>query len=128
MVPPPVELHFVMRRLAREIGASTMAVYTHFESMDGVRQAIRDAGCARLAQVWADVSRTRDPVADLTVAGARYVGFALANSNLYRAMFFEMPGKGTQVPPPDVAGSAVDFVHRCMDAGRFDQADTLSLM
>lgn len=116
------------RRLAGEIGASTMAVYTHFGSMDELRRAIRDAGYARLAQAWGAVSRTRDPVADLSVSGASYVGFALANPNLYRAMFFEIPGKDTQAPPPDVAGTGVDFVRRCMDAGRFDEADPWSVM
>jgi AcrR family transcriptional regulator len=116
------------RRLAREIGASTMAVYTHFGGMDDVRRAIRDAGYARLALVWGEVSRTRDPVADLTVSGASYVGFALANPNLYRAMFFEMPSDGTHVPPTDVAGTGVDFVRQCMNAGRFNQADPWSVM
>jgi AcrR family transcriptional regulator len=115
------------RRLATEVGASTMAVYTHFGSMDDLRRAIREAGYARLAQVWGDVSRTRDPVADLTLSGTSYVGFALANPNLYRAMFFEIPTHDPQVPP-DLAGTAVDFVRRCMDAGRFDQADPWSVM
>jgi AcrR family transcriptional regulator len=116
------------RRLAREIGASTMAVYTHFGSMDDLRRAIRDAGYARLARAWGAVLRTRDPVADLTVSGASYVGFALANPNLFRAMFFEIPSQDTHVPPPDVAGTGVDFVRHCMDAGRFNQADPWSVM
>ena len=115
------------RRLAGEIGASTMAVYTHFGSMDDLRRAIRDAGYARLAQVWGAVSRTRDPVADLTVSGTSYMGFALANPNLYRALFFEIPAEDTDVPS-DVAGTGVDFVRHCMDAGRFDQADPWSVM
>ena len=116
------------RRLAREVGASTMAVYTHFGSMEELRREIRAAGYARLAQSWGTVSRTRDPVADLTVSGASYVGFALANPNLFRAMFFEIPGADVHVPPPDVAGTGVDFVRRCMDTGRFDEADPWSVM
>jgi AcrR family transcriptional regulator len=116
------------RRLAGEIGASTMAVYTHFGSMDDLRGAIRDAGYAQLERVWGAVSRTRDPVADLTVSGTSYVGFALANPNLYRAMFFEIPSRAPHVPPPDVAGTGVDFVRHCMNAGRFDEADPWSVM
>ena len=115
------------RRLAGEIGASTMAVYTHFGSMDDVRRAIREAGYARLARAWGAVSRTRDPVADLTVSGASYVGFALANPNLYRAMFFETTAAGAHAPL-DVALTGVEFVRPCIDAGRFDQADPWSLM
>jgi AcrR family transcriptional regulator len=116
------------RRLAREIGASTMAVYTHFGSMDDLRRGISNAGYARLEQAWGAVLRTRDPVADLTISGASYVGFALANPNLYRAMFFEIPSRETHVPPPDVAATGVDFVRHCMDAGRFDQAEPWSVM
>src|SRR3954447_2170025 len=116
------------RRLAREIGASTMAVYTHFGSMDDLRAAIRAAGYERLALVWGDVSGTRDPVADLTLSGARYIGFALANPDLYRAMFFERPSQGTPLPPPEVAPTGVAFVRRCIDAGRFDEADPWSVM
>jgi AcrR family transcriptional regulator len=116
------------RRLAGEIGASTMAVYTHFGSMDDLRRAIRDAGYAQLERVWGAVSRTRDPVADLTVSGTSYVVFALANPNLYRAMFFDMPSRDPHVPPPDVAGTGVDFVRHCMHAGRFDEADPWSVM
>ena len=37
------------RRLATETGTSTMAVYTYFGSMDGLRRAIRAEGFARLA-------------------------------------------------------------------------------
>jgi AcrR family transcriptional regulator len=116
------------RRLAGEIGVSTMAVYTHFGSMDELRRAIREDGYERLARVWGAVSRTRDPVADLTVSGASYVGFALANPNLYWAMFFETASGRTHVPPPDVTGTGVDFVRRCIDAGRFEQADPWSVM
>lgn len=115
------------RRLAREIGASTMAVYTHFGSMDELRRAIREAGYSRLASSWGAVSRTRDPVSDLTVSGASYVRFALANPNLYRAMFFELPAGGSDVPA-DLLGTAVDFAARCIDAGRFRPADPWSVM
>ena len=73
-----------------------MAVYTHFGSMDELRGAIRGQVYKRLAKAWGNLSRTRDPVTDLTsVAGTSYVTFALANPSLYRAMFFEIPGAGT---------------------------------
>lgn len=115
------------RRLAGEVGASTMAVYTHFGSMDDVRRAIRAAGYERIARVWGEVSRTRDPVADLTISGTSYVAFALANPNLYRAMFFEITSTDADVPP-DVASTGVEFVRRCMDAGRFHRGDPWSVM
>jgi AcrR family transcriptional regulator len=115
------------RRLAREIGTSTMAVYTHFGGMNELRRAIRADGYKRLGQVWGAVPRTDDPVADLTVAGASYVGFALANPNLYHSMFFELSGDDPRVPL-DVAAAGVEFVACCMDAGRFHGADPFSTM
>lgn len=42
-------------------------------------------------------------------------------------MFFEMPGTDPRVAP-DVAGTAVDFVRPCIDAGRFAPADPWSVM
>jgi len=114
------------RRVAREIGASTMALYTHFNGMDELRRAIRDEGFARLATQWGTVAQTDDPVADLSVSGATYTLFALRNPNLYRAMFFDTPGDDVDAPL-NIAGGELAIIQRCIDAGRFHPAEPLSL-
>jgi AcrR family transcriptional regulator len=108
------------RRLADEVGVSTMAVYTHFGSMDDLRRAVRAEGFARLAARHAEVPRTDDPVADLTALGVAYGANGMENASLYRVMFFEAPvdaddaqvGAATFEP-------VVDVVRRCVEAGRF---------
>jgi AcrR family transcriptional regulator len=116
------------RRLAAELGTSTMAVYTHFGGMDGLHRAVREEGFARLTGYFDSVTTTRDPVADLAALGWAYCFNAVANPQLYRAVFLE--------PPLDSADEAIgaaavqqpiDTVARCIEAGRFAPADPESL-
>jgi AcrR family transcriptional regulator len=110
-----------LRRLTREVGTSTMAVYTHFGSIDELRLAIRREGFARFRAHLAAVRPTADPVADLSRLGRAYWANAIDNPNLYRAMFID----GAIDDPADAVGEKafdmlVDSVQRCIDAGRFD--------
>jgi AcrR family transcriptional regulator len=82
-----------LRRLTRDVGTSTMAVYTHFGGMEQLRIAICTEGFRRLGAHLGSVPRTDDPVADLVALGAAYVTNARENPNLYRAMFLDrLPG------------------------------------
>jgi AcrR family transcriptional regulator len=78
-----------LRRLAAEVGVSTMAVYTHFGSMDELMQAVTREGFSRLADHLRTVPAGRDPVADLAALGWAYCLNAVENPDLYRAMFME---------------------------------------
>ena len=117
-----------IRRLAAEVGTSTMAVYTHFGSMDDLRHEVRREGFARLAAHMAGVSPTNDPVADISALGWAYVANGLVNPNLYRVMFLEAAvdvdehavGDATFLP-------VVAATERCIEAGRFDDRDALSM-
>lgn len=75
------------RRLAAEIGASTMAVYTHFGGMRQLVEAVAREGFARFGRLMASVPQTADPVADLLRLGVAYRDHAVANPQLYRVMF-----------------------------------------
>jgi AcrR family transcriptional regulator len=75
------------RKLAAEVGTSTMAVYTHFGSLPGLVAAVVDEGFARLAQHMADAARTDDALADLADLAVAYRANALANRHLYAVMF-----------------------------------------
>jgi AcrR family transcriptional regulator len=112
-----------LRRLAGEVGASTMAVYTHFGGMVELRREVRREGFARLAASLATVEDTGDTVADLLALRDAYVRMALADPNLYRAMFMD-----GAVDEQD-AGIGLDTyepllraVSRGIDAGRFHPA------
>jgi AcrR family transcriptional regulator len=112
------------RRLAAEVGTSTMAVYTHFGSMDQLRREIRAEGFARLVGKLDALPHTEDAVADLAAGGLAYLTSGLADPELYRAMFTDRPPAGD-----DDAGGAgtfrrlVDDVTRCITDGRFHPAD-----
>ncbi len=116
------------RRLAAEVGTSTMAVYTHFGGLDEVRRAVRRAGFDRLRAYLARVERTDDPAADVAVMGWGYCVNAIRNANLYRVMFMEAPldeadaGVGL-----DTFEQLVNGIQRCMNAGRFRRADAWEL-
>lgn len=116
------------RRVATEIGTSTMAVYTHFGSMEELRRAVRHEGFARLADHLSRVPKTADPVADLVHLGAAYCLNALTNPDLYRVMFMEAPVDDEDaVVGLDTFETLVEGVQRCLDAGRFEPADASSL-
>lgn len=110
------------RRLAAEVGTSTMAVYTHFGSMDQLHRAIRREGFARLAAKLDATARTEDPVADLAAAGLTYFSSGLADPELYRAMFTVRPPVGDDDAGDGIFQHMVGMVQRCIDAGRFHPA------
>ncbi|WP_250006129.1 TetR/AcrR family transcriptional regulator [Actinoplanes sp. M2I2] len=108
-----------LRSIVAETGMSTMAVYTHFGSMDGLWRAMRQEGFTRLTARLATVPATADPVRDLTALGAAYVSNALANPDLYRVMF----DAGFDLEDPAAADEGllhlVRAVERARAAGRF---------
>lgn len=117
-----------LRRLASAVGTSTMAVYTHFGSMDELRRAVRREGFTRLARRLDAVEETDDPVADLCVHGWTYYVSGTTDPNLYRAMFMDGPVDDVDA---DIGLGTFDqlttSVERCLSAGRFDSAEPTDL-
>ena len=114
------------RRLASEVGTSTMAVYTYFRGMEELKKEVAREGFTRLAAYLDAVPDTDDPVADLSALGAAYVENALTNYDLYRFMFSEHDeddevGEGT-------FQRLVRGVERAIAEGRFSpDVDPLNL-
>ncbi|WP_245718353.1 TetR/AcrR family transcriptional regulator [Nocardia miyunensis] len=75
------------RRVAAEVGTSTMAVYTHFEGMPGLLSAIVGEAFTQFGAALGSVAPTEDPIADFLVMGAAYRQYALASPQRYRLMF-----------------------------------------
>ena len=116
-----------LRRLAADVGVSTMAVYTHFGGMPELLRAVRVDAFERLGRDLASVRHTKDPVADLLTLGWAYCRNAMSQPDLYRVMFLEPVDE----PDTDAAGAGVflhviDAVERCQEAGRIDGADAAS--
>ena len=111
------------RRLATEAGTSTMAVYTYFGGMAELRRELRREGFARLAAHLDAVEDTGDTVADLLALGRAYYRNAVANPNLYRAMFMDPVDEDRGGVGLDTFDHLVRNIERCIAAGRFDRAD-----
>lgn len=80
------------RRLAAEVGTSTMAVYTYFSGMDELRLEVQQEGFERFARFLALVEPDEnDPVAEISELGAAYFLNAITNPQFYRFMFMEKP-------------------------------------
>ena len=116
------------RQLAEDVGTSTMSVYTHFGGMDGLRRALREEGFARLSGYFGSAPVTRDPVADLAALGWAYCFNAVANPQIYRAVFLEAPiDSDDEAIGRAAVQQPIDTVARCIEAGRFRPADPESL-
>lgn len=116
------------RRVADETGTSTMAIYTHFGGMDGLRHAVRREGFTRLGTRLRAVDSTDDPVTDLSVLGLAYFHYATDERDLYRVMFVEPTRDAIDA---EICWATFDaLVHgvgRCISAGRFHVADAPQL-
>lgn len=110
-----------LRSLTAETGASTMAVYTHFDGMPGLWRAVRQEGFTRLAQHLVTVEVTDDPVRDLVALGAAYTSNALAHPELYRTMF----DSSYDLEDPEAAARLfqvlVSSAVRAQEVGRFSE-------
>ncbi len=117
------------RRLASAVGASTQAVYTHFEGMDDLVAEVWREGFRRFGAALDEPAVTPDPVADFMAQGWGYRRFALHDRHLYRVMFGEglaaiREGSSLDV---DVANgtylSLLSRIEACRDAGRWEVDD-----
>lgn len=108
------------RRLAAEIGSSTMAVFSRFKNMAEVRRAIRQEAFVRLDARLDALPGTDDPVADLAAAGAAFFAGGVANPHLYRAMFLDAPQEDDELGQPTF-DRLVALIERCIEAGRFEK-------
>lgn len=118
------------RRLAAAAGTSTMAVYTHFGSMEALVRAVVAEGFASMAAAFAAVPESSDPVADIGHQTATYVRYARENRDLYAVMFGIAPlGDFRPTSPEDLAvgrRETLDRVavnlNRAAAAGRMSEA------
>ncbi|MEB3062460.1 TetR/AcrR family transcriptional regulator [[Mycobacterium] zoologicum] len=121
------------RKVAAEIGASTMAVYTHFGGMNGLLEAIVAASFERFGQALGSVPVTDDPMADFLLMGCAYREFALASPQRYRLMFGLASPQSFHAPTNEMPvasatfGQLVTAVQRLIDTGRIRGDDVLDV-
>jgi AcrR family transcriptional regulator len=82
-----------MRRVAREVNASTQVLYTMFGGKEGLANELFLEGFRKLTRAHGESSRSEDPLRHLYERAETYFENALANPNYYRVMFFDaIPG------------------------------------
>ena len=116
------------RKLAAEVGTSTMAVYTHFGSLPGLVGAVVDEGFTRLAEHMSGVVHTDEPLADMAQLAIAYRQNALDNPHLYAVMFGSAALGGFELADERDRGRytfeiLVAAVQRSMDAGVLARGD-----
>lgn len=111
-----------IRRLAAEVGTSTMAVYTWYGNKPNLLRAVFREAFTRFGERLRAVPETADPLSDLMGLGRAYRDYALAEPNLYGVMFgrsialFE-PSDEDLTMAADTFTVLVDCVRRCVEAG-----------
>jgi AcrR family transcriptional regulator len=113
---------FTVRAIAERAGVAPMAIYNHFDGINGVIEALWIQGFETLHE--AVNTHTHDPAADLMSAGHAYRAFALENPGLYTIMFLHrFPNFEPSIEMVHVAALAhqalVVHVERCQKIGLF---------
>jgi len=117
-----------LRRLADQVGTSTMAVYTHFGGMEGLRGAVREEGFGRLANRLSGVPAGRGALERLAWLCLAYYEHGVAESDVYRVMFLEQ-----RLDEHDAEICAGTFetlaagVHDCVEAGELNRGDPAAI-
>ena len=117
------------RRLAREMGTSTMVVYTHFGGMDELTRQVMRRGFGDFGTELDRGAVTNDAVADWMTYLWSYRRFALREPHLYAVMFGPGLAAFRLGDPADLEAARSTFVsllrriHACVNAGRWEVDD-----
>jgi AcrR family transcriptional regulator len=120
-----------VRRIAAAAGVAPMGVYNHFESKNGIIEALFIQGFERLRDALAGIVDNTDPYEALREAGRRYRDLGLAHPKVYELMFMRtIPGFEPSEHALEVASRAFDAlvaaVQRAMTAGVIAGADPIA--
>jgi AcrR family transcriptional regulator len=115
-----------MRRVAREVNASTQVLYTMFGGKDGLANELFLEGFERLTAAHGAAPRSDDPLRHLYDRAESYFENALANPNYYRVMFFDAipgfrPSEETLAKTWRTFDALAEAVRACARAGLFDR-------
>ncbi len=93
-----------MRRVARSVGITAMAVYRHFPNHEGLLQAVTDAGFRDFAERLGRLSSAGTLDERLTRILDQWVDFALENPPLFELMFLRRRAGARRFPEDFRAG------------------------
>ncbi len=118
-----------MRRVARAVGVTPMAVYRHYAGRDSLLNALADDGFEELASRLARTPTAGDIEARLARILNVFLRHALENPRLFELMFLK-PREGARRYPRDfkarrspTANPAVELIQEGMESGYFREDD-----
>jgi AcrR family transcriptional regulator len=117
------------RRLASELGTSTMVVYTHFGGMDELTRQVMRLGFGEFGSELDRGAITDDAVADWMTYLWNYRRFALREPHLYAVMFgpglaaFRLGDPGDLEAARSTFVSLLRRIHACVNVGRWGVED-----
>ena len=116
-----------VRRIAAAANVAPMGVYNHFDSKNGIIEALFIQGFDRLRDALAGIADIQDPYEALREGGRRYRALAVAHPMVYELMFLRtIPGYEPSDHALEVAARAfealVAAVERAMAAGVLAEA------
>jgi AcrR family transcriptional regulator len=108
-----------MRRVAKAVGITPMALYRHFADRDGLLNALADAGFEELAGRVENVVLPRDPEKQLTAILNIFLDFALEKPRMFALMFLERRPGARQFPGDfrDGRSPTAKFAAAALEAG-----------
>jgi AcrR family transcriptional regulator len=118
-----------MRRVAKAVGITPMAVYRHYPDRAGLLNALADEGFDELAAQLASKRFSGDVETRLKKMAAIFLDHALGNPRLFELMFLK-PREGARRYPQDfkaglspTANPMVEVVREGMNSGYFREDD-----
>lgn len=116
-----------MRRIAKAVGVTPMAIYRHYQDRDSVLNAVADQGFKELTGRLQKASLSGTSEAKLVRMGEIYLEHALENPHMFELMFL-YPRLGARRYPQDFEAGAsptanlmAAVVRNGMESGRFRQ-------
>ena len=108
-----------MRRVAKSVGITPMALYRHFADRDGLLNALADAGFAQLTTRLASTAMPAHAERRLMKILDVFLDFALAKPRLFELMFLERRAGARQFPEDFRAGRSptARFAAEALEAG-----------
>ncbi|MFP5228760.1 MAG: TetR/AcrR family transcriptional regulator [Acidobacteriota bacterium] len=113
-----------MRRVAKAVGITPMALYRHFADRDGLLNTLADTGFADLASRIEGATLPGDPERRLIAILDVFLDFALARPRLFELMFLLRREGARQFPGDFRAGRSptAQFAAAALEAGMKDGA------
>jgi AcrR family transcriptional regulator len=123
-----------MRRVAKAVGITPMAIYRHYRDRTALLNALADEGFEELAARLTNKGVSSSIEARLTKMGEIYLDYALQRPRLFELMFLK-PREGARRYPRDFkAGSSptanlmAEAVRKGMESGYFREDDVWEIV